>query len=113
MWSIPHFIFGILFAFLPEMIGIPISTAFYAMLILALLWEVYEKFVDIKETILNSIFDIILPIVAYFLTREAISYYSVDHERATVLFIAFLIVYMFTNLSGWLAYRRRNREFMH
>ena len=111
LWSVPHFFFGILTAFLPGLTGLSLLTALALTLILAMAWEIYEKFVDIKETMENSLFDIILPIVAFTLTSYVLRYYTFQYVDLLVIATAVFIVYVFTNVSGWLAYRRRSRDF--
>jgi hypothetical protein len=111
LWSIPHFLFGVLMSFLPELIGISVLSALALTIILAMLWEIYEKFVDIRETVQNSLLDVILPIVAFTLTSYALLIYPPRHDTQIVIATAVLILYLFTNISGWLAYRRRNRDF--
>lgn len=111
LWSVPHFFFGILTAFLPGLTGISLLTALAFTLILAMSWEVYEKLVEIKETMANSLFDIILSIVAFTLTSYVVNYYAFQYQDLLVIAGAVFIVYVFTNVSGWLAYRRRNRDF--
>ena len=113
LWSIPHFLFGILMAFLPQLAGISILTALSLMIILAMVWEIYEKFIDIKETIENSLLDIILPVVAFMLTSRLLAAYSLHSDDLKVFAVAIFAVFLFTNISGWRAYRRRKREFMH
>ncbi|MCR4276264.1 MAG: hypothetical protein NUV90_02690 [Candidatus Parcubacteria bacterium] len=111
LWSIPHFLFGILMAFLPSLAGTSFLTALALTIILAMLWEIYEKFVQIRETVQNSLLDIILPIVAFTLTSYILRIYSFQYSDLLVIAIAVLVLYTFTNISGWLAYRRRNRAF--
>ncbi len=113
LWSIPHFLFGILTGFLPSLIGISFLTALTLTLILAMSWEIYEKFVGIKETIQNSVLDIILPIFSFTLTSFILLVYPLHPNDLLVVAIAVLALYIFTNLSGWLAYRRRQRDFMN
>lgn len=113
LWSIPHFLFGILTGFLPPLTGMSTPTALALTLILALLWELYEKFVDIKETVQNSLLDVILPIVAFILTSYVLHIYTFHYDNLVVVAIAVLALYAFTNISGWLAYRRRARDFTH
>ncbi len=112
LWSIPHFLFGVLMAFLPPLTGLSFLTALSLTLILAMLWEVYEKLVNIKETAQNSLLDVILPVVAFTLTSYVLRLYLFSHD--TLLFIAsFIFVgYVLINLFGWLAYLRRDRDFM-
>lgn len=113
LWSIPHFLFGILTAFVPPLTGISLLTALALTVIFAMLWEIYEKFVDIKETIQNSLLDIILPIVAFTLTSLILRLYSFHYDDLLVVATAVFVLYIFTNVSGWLAYRRRSRDFMN
>lgn len=98
-------------AFLPPLIAISTLTAFALTLILAMLWEIYEKFVEIKETVMNSLLDIILPIVSFMLTTRILLSYSFYKDQIMVIAVAVFILYVFTNVSGWLAYRRRSRDF--
>lgn len=113
LWSIPHFLFGVLTGFLPPLTGMSFLTALALTVILAMLWEIYEKFVDIKETVQNSLLDIVLPIVAFTLTSLILRAYPLHPDDLLVAATAVLALYLFTNLSGWLAYRRRNRDFTH
>lgn len=113
LWSIPHFLFGILMAFVPPLTGVSFLTALALTVILAMLWEIFEKFVAIKETVQNSLLDMILPIVAFMLTSYALRIYSFRYDEVLVIATAVLVLYTFTNLFGWLAYRRRARDFMH
>ena len=113
LWSIPHFLFGILMGFLPFFIDVSPFVAGLLTVILAVLWEMGEKFVGIKETVLNSIFDIVLPIFAFIITSYVLRVYPLHPDELLVAVGATLILYVFTNVSGWLAYRRRNRDFIH
>lgn len=113
LWSIPHFLFGILMAFVPPLTGISFLSALALTVIGALSWEIYEKFVLIKETVQNSLLDIILPILALILVSLVLRIYSFHHDDIVVVASAVAVVYLFTLISGWLAYRRRNRDFIH
>ncbi len=97
----------------PPLTGISMSTALALMLTLAVLWEGYEKLRGIRETALNIVADIILPVLAFTLTSFALRIYPLYHDELLVLAVAVGTVYLFTNISGWLAYRRRNRNFIH
>ncbi|MEK7086443.1 MAG: hypothetical protein AAB709_01550 [Patescibacteria group bacterium] len=112
LWSIPHFLFGVLTGFLPALTGLSFLTALALTLIFAMLWEVYEKFISVRETVQNSLFDIILPIASFTLTSYLLLIYPLHPDDLLVVASAVFIVYVFTNVSGWLAYRRRNRDFL-
>ena len=111
LWSIPHALFGILGAFLPALIGISFLTALTFTLVFAMAWEIYEKFVGIKETIQNSLLDVLLPVVTFTLTSQILFYYPPHPDDLMVFAAAIFILFLFTNISGWRAYRRRNRNF--
>lgn len=112
MWSIPHFLFGVLTAFLVPLGGQTISTALILTVLIAVLWEIYERLAKIRESIQNSLLDVILSVVAFTLTSYALVIYSyAPRENIQVIAIAILVLYIYTNLSGWLAYRRRSRDF--
>ncbi len=111
LWSIPHFLFGILTALLPSLIDMSLLTALTLTLLFAMAWEIYEKFVSIKETIPNSLLDILLPVVAFTLTSELLLVYPLHDDNLLVFATAVFALYLFTNISGWLAYRRRARDF--
>ena len=52
-----------------------------------------------------------LIIGACIVTSYALLSYSYRREELLVVASAVFILYIFTNISGWLAYRRRNRDF--
>ncbi|MGB5018942.1 MAG: hypothetical protein WBO66_04390, partial [Candidatus Moraniibacteriota bacterium] len=67
-WSIPHFLFGVVMAFLALVLAWPLSFTFGAMLIIAILWEGFERRIRIRESRSNSKMDILLPLLAFLLT---------------------------------------------
>lgn len=113
LWSIPHFLFGVLTGMLPALIGMSFPAALTLTIALAVLWEIYEKFAGIRESILNIIFDLLLPIVAFTLTSFILLAYPLHPDDLAVAAVAVFLVFAFTNVSGWFAFRRRNREFMN
>lgn len=113
LWSVPHFLFGILMASLPQLIGISFLTALALTIIFAMLWEIFEKVIGVKESIRNILLDIVLPIFAFTLTSFILLAYPLHTNDLLVVTIAVLTLYIFTNLSGWRAYRRRQRDFIH
>jgi hypothetical protein len=111
LWSIPHFLFGVITGMVPFLTDLSPSAALLLTCLLALGWEVGEFFFGIKETLLNSLFDIVLPIVAFVLTFQLLLALSLHIDDLRVLAIGVVAVYAFTNISGWLAFRRRAHEF--
>ena len=113
LWSIPHFLFGILMAFVPLLTELSFNFVLVLTLVLAVLWELFEVGIGIQETVLNSLLDVFLPISAYIITSYVLLLQPYHREDLGVVSIAVLILYLFTNISGWLAYRRRKHGFTH
>lgn len=113
LWSIPHFLFGVLAGMVPQLFGISVTTALVLMAVLAIAWELYEKRIGIKETALNIAADFVLPVLAFTCTLFVLRLYPLYHDELLVFAVAVGAVYLFTNISGWLAYRRRHRDFIH
>lgn len=111
LWSIPHFLFGILMAFASSLADISFGIALILTLVIAILWELLEMGIGIRETVLNSLLDVFLPITAYIITSYVLLLQPYHREDIGVVSIAVLILYLFTNISGWMAYRRRSRDF--
>lgn len=98
---------------LPSFIGISFYSAFVLTIVLAILWEVFEKFIGVREFMRNILLDIILPIVAFAITSIGLILFPIRRDELLVAAGAVLLLFIFTNISGWLAYRRRNRDFAH
>lgn len=113
LWSIPHFLFGMIMAFLPFVTPISLIASFSLMLLLALLWEIYEKIIHINETVTNNLFDVLLPVISFVFLAMFLEKSDINHSTIIVLLIATIIIYLFTNISGWFAFKRRQKEFMN
>jgi fructose-specific phosphotransferase system IIC component len=113
LWSVPHFLFGIITGTLPALIEISFYSALLLTITLAILWEVFEKITSVKESFQNIVLDIILPIFSFTLTSFVLIVYPMHPNDILVVTTAVSAIYIFTNISGWLAYRRRQRDFMN
>jgi len=111
LWSIPHFLFGLLGGLVPFLFDISIAYAFVLMIGLAVVWEIFEKVVGLKETFQNILIDLILPCIAFVFTTRLLQIFPLHYHDLLVIGGAVLLIYLFTNISGWRAYRRRQREF--
>lgn len=113
LWSIPHFLLGVLTALLPPLLGASLVQALVLTLVFALSWELFERYAGIKETFLNGLADVLLPIVSFTGVSFLLRAYAFHPDELAVFMSATLTLYCYTNLSGWLAYRRRKREFRY
>ena len=100
-------------AFVSPLTGISFFSALILTIALAILWEAFEKIIHVRESVQNILWDITLSIVAFVVTSFILLTYPPHPDDLFVVAAVVLILFAFTNISGWLAYRRRNRDFMH
>ena len=113
LWSIPHFLFGVLMGMLPLLTGVSFVMGCVFTAFLAVSWEVFEKSIlRVRETTQNVILDVVLALLGYALVAHLLFLYPLHRQDAWMTFIAIGVLYLFMNLSGWLAYRRRQRDLM-
>lgn len=110
-WSVPHFLFGVVVALASLVFSWPYWEAFAGMMVVALLWEYFEYLVRIRERPLNSWADVVLPILAYFLTLILVDRTPLQHEAHVAFFITALILFVLTNAGAWRARIERDQEF--
>ncbi len=113
LWSIPHFLFGALMGMLPSLVGVSFLIALTLTVALATLWEMGEKLIGIRENFPNILFDIVLSVAACVLTSLLLLSYPLHRHDLWVIAAATFALYAFTNISGWLAFRRRNHDFLY
>lgn len=110
LWTVVHFLTGILLGFTPFIFDFPIPLIwiFTAVLVLLVLWEVFEYIRKIKETAGNRVVDILIAVVGFALTMSV--YPILEPEFAHIIGIIILVIYLTLNLSGWLAYKVRVKK---
>lgn len=112
-WSVPHFLTGAVTALATSAFSWDPGIMFLVTLVLAILWEFFERGIKIGEEIKNVISDILLPLVAfpatYVFAQQAID----TSERRIALFVVVLIVYAYICTIAWRARAERDRDFMN
>jgi hypothetical protein len=56
-WSVPHFLFGVLIAMIVQVFSFPAVPLFMVMLSIAILWEIVEMRLKIRESLINVFSD--------------------------------------------------------
>lgn len=110
-WSIPHFLFGAVTALFAATLSIPSGAAFFSTLVLAILWELFEKKEKIRENIRNRIADVLLPLVAFPATLLFTQKVAVEQERRVALLATVSVLFLYVNLAAWRARSERDRDF--
>ena len=110
LWSIPHFLFGILVAIAALLSPMPLLEIFIATLLVSIAWELFEKmFLGVDESLKNQILDVVLGLVGFVLTLYLFDYYAPSADLLTMVGIVVLALYGLCNFLGWQAHRRRER----
>jgi hypothetical protein len=108
LWSIPHFLAGVIIGLPLLQHGVGFWTAGAIVLILCTMFEIVELAFDIHESMANRITDVVLPMIAYpaayysFITRDP------DINNALLVFSS--VLYILIIIPGWLLYQKRKRE---
>ncbi len=109
LWSVPHFLFGILMGISPYFFPLSIHAAFVLMIVISIVWECLEIIRGIRESVINKILDVTFHVFGFLL----ISTLFTQHPQGLLMLLPFsistLIAYLGMNFLGWLAYRRRKR----
>lgn len=101
VWSINHTLGGILSFLFIALTGIPLIIGFPIVIALAGIWEYYEYFKGIEETLPNRIIDILIAGVAFFVMHWIIQRYQ--SLNLVQLFVSFGILTILLNVWGFWA----------
>lgn len=111
-WSVPHFMFGIVMALAAISFAWPTFLTFISMLILALLWELLEKYVRLSEAPGNGWVDVVLPLLGFVITYLLVDQAELNHDRHLGLLTITLLLYGFINLIAWRARFEKDSDFL-
>lgn len=90
----------------------PTFLTFVATLIIALLWELLEKYVRLSEAPGNGWVDVVLPLLAFVITYLLVDQAALNHDRHLGLLTITLLLYCFINLIAWRARFEKDEEFL-
>jgi hypothetical protein len=110
-WSVPHFMFGIVTALAAISFSWGAGYAFLGTLVLALLWELLEKYVRLSEAPGNGWVDVVLPLLAFVMTYFLVDQAALNHDRHLALLTITVLLYLFINFIAWRARFERDEDF--
>jgi hypothetical protein len=107
VWSLPHFLSGILIGFPGLWYGMNFMSSFWILIILSAIFEVIEIITKVNEPLSNKLLDIILGIVAFLITY----YYfiSLNDSFQKMIFTMSALIYLSVIIPGWLKYIKSKR----
>lgn len=111
-WSVPHFMFGVVTALFAISYSWPAFETFVGTLILALLWELLEKYVRLSEAPGNGWIDVVLPLLAFVMTYLLVDQAALNHDRHVGLLTITLLLYVFINMIAWRARFEKDEDFL-
>lgn len=105
LWSVDHFLSGLMFAFLPilfprvsPMLGFAINA------IILLFWEVGEFYVGVTEPLGNRLLDILIGIAGYILFFVFLRYHVKTKSAVHGIFLFMGLVTVLFSVLAWVAY---------
>ncbi len=109
LWSVVHFLSGIVFAFILIYFGFKIVESLIIVILAGLLWEIFEFSFKMKEKKMNRMTDILFMVVGFklffnFLPRFFEKTYEISFF---CLFSIVVSIFIIMTFLGWKAYRRR------
>jgi len=108
-WAFVHAFSGVFLGLVAHFAPLPFSQSFLLALALLILFEIWEVWMDIRESLENRVLDIILGAIGFVLAyRLAEKYLSELFLLILTLLLAALLVYLST--AGWQAYARRKER---
>ena len=111
-WSVPHFMFGIVTCLAAISFSWDILSTFFGTLVLALLWELLEKYVRLSEAPGNGWVDVILALIGFVITLQLVDQAALNHERHLGLLTITVLLYLFINIIAWRARFEHDRDFL-
>lgn len=110
-WSVPHFMFGMVMVLISITFSLPTAYTFFATLYLALFWELLEKRFRLSEAPGNGGMDVILPLLAFWVTYFMVNKAALNHEGHVGLLTVVSLVYGFVNMIAWRARFEQDASF--
>lgn len=111
-WSVPHFMFGIVTCLAAISFFWNVFYAFVGTLVLALLWELLEKYVRLSEAPGNGWVDVILALLGFVITLLLVDQAALNHDRHLGLLTITSLLYLFINMIAWRARFEKDGDFL-
>lgn len=92
--------------------GFPPLPLFFVTLTVAVLWEFFEMHVGIRETRMNVVSDLLMPLLAYVVTLWLLGAPGMTHEHQVALLTVTIIFYSLTSYAAWQARFSEDPDFL-
>src|SRR6056297_1660349 len=106
-WSINHIISGFLLGEILYFLKINFWLSLAISITIMIAWEVYEIFKNIHETCWNRLSDLIVGMIGFLTMYHLFLLDNFNHHK--IVFILCIIVWLFLELWGYIAYKIKNK----
>lgn len=83
--------------------GYRLSYGLLAVVVISIIWEIYEKFIGTQESILNSSFDIFVCItaflLAFYLIQQLENHNFIPYILIIISIFAYIIIFLMKKIS--------------
>jgi hypothetical protein len=107
LWSVPHFLSGMLVGFALRYIGLATLPAFVIALVLLIAYEFFEYFADIEEMFTNSVMDVVVGMVSFAPTFFLFPI-ILPHDALTL----FAFTAILDAILSWLGWRASHKAYV-
>lgn len=99
LWSVVHFLTGAALGFAPHILGVPMVPAFTIVLLLLVMYEMFEAIAKIEETVTNRIMDVVVGMASF----TPVYYLAPSLGFSTVLILcaSITVINSFLAKLGW------------
>ncbi|MEP7162826.1 MAG: hypothetical protein ABI747_03630 [Candidatus Moraniibacteriota bacterium] len=112
IWSIPHFVFGVVVSMFALLFGVPFTETLLITLVLAIFWEYFEMRLRLREERLNVLADVLLPLFACLVTFLLLGNEAISFEQRIGLLTVSVLFYIMVTVVAWRARLNHERGFM-
>ena len=107
LWSVPHFLSGMLVALCVRYLGLATGPAFVIALIILIAYEFFEYFADIKEMFTNSVMDVVVGMVSF-----APTFYLFPRVSPDLALRIFVITAITDGMLSWFGWRASYKAYI-
>lgn len=108
LWSVVHFLFGVLFVFAADYFELTFLAALITLTVLTTIWEVVEHFsVGPTEYFSNRVTDVIFAGLGFLFMYFLLMVNTVSKETYIFTFSFLILIFITLNVKGWLSFQKR------
>ena len=100
-------------ALLGRVLEYPAFPLFFITILIAIVWELFEMRLHIREARVNVASDILMPLLAYVVTLWLIGSERTNHEQRVALLIVTIIFYSLVSYAAWRARFDHDPDFLN